>query len=250
MTGEPHPRAYDPDKLWRPPPPTEFGDGTDRAPGAGDPVVYVEPPQRTDRRVVAFVTLPGLIIEEHHIFRTVLGHLPGIQPLNVGHRLGPVAGPGGSRTVEATFDQVADPDIVVVPGALGTRQMARDPVLRSWLHEVAPRCRWIAASSTGSVVLAAAGLLNGHPAATHWLAGDLLAEFGSDIADQRLNVDAERVITATGSMTAFEAAYLVIQRELGDSEANRVRELIGSQSEKAPATDSPRGRRILRRRTG
>jgi putative intracellular protease/amidase len=250
MTGEPDSGPRDPDELWRPPSTDAFGDGTDGAPGAGDPVVYVDPPPRTDRRVVAFVTLPGVLTEEHDIFRSILGHLPGIQPLNVGHRLGPVAGPGGSRTVDATFDQVANPDIVVVPGALGTRQLARDPVLRSWLHDVAPRCRWIAASSTGSVVLAAAGLLNGHPAATHWLAGDLLAEFGSDIADQRLNVDAERVITATGSSTAFEAAYLVIQRELGDSEANRVRELIGSQSKEAPATDSPRGRRILRRRTG
>ena len=89
-------------------------------------------------------------------------------------------------------------------------------------------------------MLAAAGLLNGHPAATHWLAGDLLAEFGSDTADQRLNVDAERVITATGSMTAFEAAYLVIQRELGDDEANRVRALVGSQNKKVPAIDAPR----------
>jgi putative intracellular protease/amidase len=248
MTDESDAAAFDPDELWRPPADTDGA--TDDAPGPGDPVVYVEPPPRTDRRIVAFVTMQGLITEEHDIFRTVLGHLPGIEPLNVGHRLGPVAGPGGSRTVEATFDQVADPDIVVVPGALGSRQMARDPVLRRWLHDVAPRCRWIAASSTGSVVLAAAGLLNGHPAATHWLAGDLLAEFGSDIANQRLNVDAERVITATGSSTAFEAAYLVIQRELGDAEANRVRELVGSQSEDAPATDAHRGRRILRRRTG
>jgi hypothetical protein len=58
------------------------------------------------------------------------------------------------------------------------------------------------------------------------------------------------VITATGSSTAFEAAYLVIQRELGDAEANRVRELVGSQSEDAPAPEEHRGRRILRRRTG
>jgi putative intracellular protease/amidase len=248
MTGLPHSPSDDPDALWRPPT-DPFEDGTDGAPGPRDPVVYVEPPPRTDRRVVAFVTLPGLITEEHDIFRLVLAHLPGIQPVNVGHQLGPVAGPGGSRTVDATFDRVVDPDIVIVPGALGSRQLARDPVLRSWLHDVAPRCRWIAASSTGSVVLAAAGLLNGHPAATHWLAGDLLAEFGSDTAEQRLNVDAERVITATGSATAFEAAYLVIRRELGDDEANRVRELIGSQSEEGSGTDSPR-RRILRRRTG
>ena len=247
MTVEPDPRTYDPDELWRPP--TASGGSTDRAPGPGEALVYLEPPPRTDRRVVAFVTLQGLITEEHDIFRTVLAHLPGIEPLNVGHQLGPVAGPGGARTVEATFDQVADPDIVIVPGALGTRQLASDKVLCSWLHDVAPRCRWIAASSTGSVVLAAAGLLNGHPAATHWLAGDLLAEFGSDMADQRLNVDAERVITATGSMTALEAAYLVIQRELGDTEANRVRELVGSPSKNAPATSS-RGRRSVRRNTG
>ena len=245
MTGEPNSGAFDPDELWRPPPTAPDG-----APLTGGPVVYEEPPPRTDRSVVAFVTVQGLITEEHDIFRTILGHLPGIEPVNVGHELGPVAGPGGARTVDATFDQVSDPDIVIVPGALGTRQLAGDRVLCAWLHDVAPRCRWIAASSTGSVVLAAAGLLNGHPAATHWLAGDLLAEFGSDTADQRLHVDAERVITAAGSMTAIEAAYLVIQRELGDSEANRVRELVGSQNEKAPATDASKGRRILRRHTG
>jgi hypothetical protein len=241
MTHDPTSGAPDPDELWRPPP---------TAPETAGPVVYEEPPPRTDRSVVAFVTVQGLITEEHDIFRTILGHLPGIEPLNVGHQLGQVAGPGGARTVDATFDTVTDPDIVIVPGALGTRQLVGDKVLCSWLHDVAPRCRWIAASSTGSVVLAAAGLLNGHPAATHWLAGDLLAEFGSDIADQRLNVDAERVITATGSMTAFEAAYLVIQRELGDSEANRVRALVGSQNKKAPASDASKGRRILRRHTG
>lgn len=244
MTTEPNSVASDPDELWRPPPTAPDG-----APLTSGPVVYEEPPPRTDRSVVAFVTVQGLITEEHDIFRTILGHLPGIEPLNVGHELGSVAGPGGARTVDATFDQVTDPDIVVVPGALGTRQLAGDRVLCSWLHDVAPRCRWIAASSTGSVVLAAAGLLNGHPAATHWLAGDLLAEFGSVTADQRLHVDAERVITATGSMTAFEAAYLVIQRELGDSEANRVRELVGSQTKKTPAASS-KGRRILRRNAG
>jgi putative intracellular protease/amidase len=246
MSAEPGPRGLDPDELWRPPS-TASGDDADAAPGPGEPVVYVEPPPRTDRRVVAFVTLSGLISEEHEIFRTVLGHLPGIQPVNVGHRLGRVSGAGGSTLVDATFDQVADPDIVVVPGALGTRQLATDKVLCSWLREVAPRCRWIAASSTGSVVLAAAGLLNGHPAATHWLAGDLLAEFGSDIAEQRVNVDAERVITATGSSTAFEAAYLVLRRELGDGEADRVRELIGSLNEEALETDPRRRRRIRRR---
>ena len=248
MTGEPVARASDPDELWRPPPTTSDG-RAEGGPGPGAPVVYVEPPPRTDRRVVAFVTLPGLIAGEHEIFRTVLGHLPGIQPVNVGHQLGRVAGAGGSTIVDATFDQVADPDIVVVPGALGTRQLTSDKVLCAWLRDVAPRCRWIAASSTGSVVLAAAGLLNGHPAATHWLAGDLLAEFGSDIADQRLNVDAERVVTATGSSTAFDAAYLVLRRELGDSEANRVQELIGSLSEEGLATDPRRRRRIRLRDT-
>src|SRR6185436_19053495 len=177
MTREPNSVASDPDELWRPPPTAPDG-----APLTSGPVVYEEPPPRTNRSVVAFVTVQGLITEEHDIFRTILGHLPGIEPLNVGHELGSVAGPGGARTVDATFDQVTDPDIVVVPGALGTRQLTGDRVLCSWLH-----------------------------------------------------VDAERVITATGSMTAFEAAYLVIQRELGDSEANRVREVVGSQNKKTPA---------------
>ncbi|MGH9132409.1 MAG: DJ-1/PfpI family protein, partial [Ilumatobacteraceae bacterium] len=236
MTGEPDRDDFDPDALWRPPD-TWTGDplAPEPPPPLPEHLDYRDPKPPSDRRVVAFVTLPGLLTDEHDIFRTVLGHLPRLEPVNVGHAPGDVAGPGGARTVDAAFGEITDPDIVVVPGMLGSRAAARDPALKSWLRAVAPQCRWIAASSTGSVVLAAAGLLNGHPAATHWLAGELLAEYGSDPANERVHVDAERVITAAGSSSAFDAAYHVIERELGETEAMRVRQLVGSQIEEAPA---------------
>src|SRR5690606_16375326 len=98
------------------------------------------------------------------------GQLDEVELTRVGAALGAVGGQGGGAQVDAVFDDVLDPTIVLVPGGLGCARTAVNGALRAWLHTVAPRCAWLVASSTGTVVVAAAGLLDHHEAATHWLA--------------------------------------------------------------------------------
>lgn len=171
---------------------------------------------------VALVVYEGVLHDECEAFRTVLTLLRGAHITTVGAEVGQVGGPGGVQRVQAAFDSVPDPDIVVVPGGLGVDRASLDDELLGWLRMVEPRADHILASSTGSVVIAAAGLLHGRPAATHWLATDRLQAYGSARDASRLVV-AGNVITAEGSVSAVEAAFALIERIDGPQAADEAR---------------------------
>lgn len=158
---------------------------------------------------VAVVAYEGVLADESHALRDVLGRLPDARLLTVGQRRGIVAGPGGSQVIDATFDEVHGADIVAVPGGLGSH---RHTEIGWWIPNVAPQ--WIVACSTGSALLAAAGLLRGRHATTHWLAGPLLERHGAVVTSARLTVDPP-FITCTGRSGAYAAAFEVVRR-VGD----------------------------------
>ena len=189
---------------------------------------------------VALALYPGVSADECEAFTCVFDRLDGAELIGVGARLGTVEGPGGGHRVDATFAQVLDPDIVLVPGGIGCARAAKDPVLLDWLRAVAPRCDWMAASSTGTVVVAAAGLLGDHDAATHWLAGDLLAEHGSQPSAERV-VEVGRIITCEGRITAMHVALLVTLRVAGPEAVALVRQRLATG--KAPDRDVSRWQR-------
>ncbi|SDU74746.1 DJ-1/PfpI family protein [Jiangella alkaliphila] len=151
----------------------------------------------------AIVAYQGVSADEAEIFRYVLSQLPGFRTVTIGTALGQVAGPGGVQLIDATFDQVNAPQVVAVPGGVGTD---RHPEIAAWLRRVSPR--WLLASSTGSTLLAAAGLLDDATAVTHWLAGPLLEHYGAHPSAEPLVVDG-RIITCSGGPTAFRAALVV-----------------------------------------
>lgn len=151
----------------------------------------------------AIVAYQGVSADEAEIFRFVLSQLPGFRTVTVGTALGQVAGPGGVQTVDATFGQLNAPAVVAVPGGVGAD---RHPEIAAWLRRVSPQ--WLLASSTGTALLAAAGLLDDATAATHWLAGPLLEHYGAHPSPDRLVVDG-RVITCSGGPAAFHAALIV-----------------------------------------
>ena len=176
---------------------------------------------------VALVLFPGVSINECDAFTLAFRQL-GASGLGsctlvgVGAERGDVVGVGGRRLVEATFDEMPAPDVVLVPGGLGVDRTAHDERLLAWLRDVEPTCQWIAASSTGTVVVAAAGLLGDHPAATHWLAGDKLAEFGSAASTERI-VEVGHVLTCHGHISAMDVALLMILRLYNRATAAQVR---------------------------
>ena len=144
------------------------------------------------RLLVAIVAYQGVLADETDAFREVLQLLPGARVVIAGAERGLVAGPGGAQEVEATFDELDRADVVVVPGGLGAH---RHPEIAVWLRRINPR--FVLASSTGSALLAASGLLKGRTAVTHWLAGPLLELHGVKVSKARLEVD-EPYVTCSG----------------------------------------------------
>jgi transcriptional regulator GlxA family with amidase domain len=174
---------------------------------------------------VALALSPGVSADECEAFTLVFDKLADVELVGVGAELGPVEGQGGGHHIDKRFNDVLNPDIVLVPGGLGCERTARDDLMLEWLQAVEPQCQWMAASSTGTVVVAAAGLLDDHDAATHWLATPLLESYGSSASDERI-VEVGRIITCEGRITAMHVALLVTLRVFGPAAVLDVREAL------------------------
>lgn len=96
-------------------------------------------------------------------------------------------------------------DVLVIPGGLGWKQVVDDPAIRSWLATAAASARGILAMSTGSLLLASVGRLEGRQATGHWLAEEELAALGATVSSTRTASDeAGRVVTASGALAAIQ----------------------------------------------
>jgi transcriptional regulator GlxA family with amidase domain len=143
----------------------------------------------------------------------VLRFIPGVKLEFVAASTGPVPTdvPTFSLTATAAFNDVGTPDVVVVPGGPGTEHVL-DGELVEWLRRVHPTTRWTTSVCSGSLVLAAAGLLAGGTATSHFSVVDLLPMWGVERSDERVVVDAERrVITAAGVSSGIDMALTLAE---------------------------------------
>jgi putative intracellular protease/amidase len=108
--------------------------------------------------------------------------------------------------VDATFADVPRPDVLLVPGGPAAAQHAADghPIV-DWIRQAHPHTAWTTSVCTGSLLLGAAGLLNGIPATTHWSAYDVLASYGANVTEQRV-VTAGRIVTGAGVSAGIDLA--------------------------------------------
>jgi putative intracellular protease/amidase len=139
----------------------------------------------------------------------VLQRLPGAEVVFVGHRAGPVRTDNGflAVTADATFDEVPDPDVVVVPGGIGTRSLLEDEPILGWIRSAHPTTTFTTSVCTGSLLLAAAGLLDGLTATTHFAARKLLADLGANPVNDRVVAHLDRrIITAAGVSSGIDMA--------------------------------------------
>jgi len=144
----------------------------------------------------------------------VLQRVPSIDVVFVGHRRGEVRTENGMLgvTCDATFDEVAAPDVVVFPGGIGTRQLVHDADIRGWLHSVHPNTTLTTSVCTGALLLAAAGLLDGLTATTHWSAAELLNDLGARYVPERVVEHLpQRIITAAGVSSGIDMALRVVE---------------------------------------
>ena len=109
----------------------------------------------------------------------VLADVPGHEVVFVAAEAGPVVDHTGRATLIATksFADVSDPDIVVVPGGLDDTELQTE--LIEWLRAVHPTTTWTTSVCTGAIYLAAAGILDGLDATTHWARKRALEQLGA-----------------------------------------------------------------------
>ena len=121
---------------------------------------------------IAIVLYPGFTALDFIGPYEVLRNLPDAEVRFVWHEPGPIAADSGVLLVGAThsFDETPSPDIVLVPGGMTTFEHARDEKLLEWVRRAHETATWTASVCSGSVILAAAGLLKGKRATSHWMA--------------------------------------------------------------------------------
>ncbi|MFJ5779130.1 DJ-1/PfpI family protein [Streptomyces sp. NPDC093094] len=152
-----------------------------------------------------------------------LGRLPDAELVFVAERAGPVRSDTGSLALVAdrTLAEVPAPDIVVVPGGPGQTQQMDNRVLLDWLRTADASSTWTTSVCTGSLLLAAAGLLKGRRAASHWLALEYLAGFGVESTGERVVFDG-KYVTAAGVSSGIDMGLALLGRIAGDEHAQAV----------------------------
>ncbi len=136
---------------------------------------------------------------------------------------------------DATLTDLSDPDVVVVPGGIGTRELLRDEELLDWIKTAHETSRWTTSVCTGSLLLAAAGILDGLQATTHWTVLEKLREFGATPVSQRV-VEQGKVITAAGVSAGIDMALTLAGRIAGDDYAQAIQ--LGIEYDPQPPFDS------------
>ncbi|MGW4383155.1 DJ-1/PfpI family protein [Kitasatospora sp. NPDC004531] len=153
----------------------------------------------------------------------ILARMPGAEVVFTAARRGPVRADLGSLalTADAALDEVTAADLLLVPGGPGSRVQQEDPELLEWLRAVDATTTWTTSVCTGSVLLAAAGLLKGRRATTHWFVPQALAAFGAEPVDERVVFDG-KYATAAGVSSGIDLGLHLVGRICDDETAQRI----------------------------
>jgi transcriptional regulator GlxA family with amidase domain len=159
----------------------------------------------------------------------VIQRVPDLEIVFVGERRGEVRTENGflGLTVDATFAEVPAPDVVVVPGGTGTRAMLEEGPYLEWIRAVHPGTRFTTSVCSGSLLLAAAGLLDGLTATSHWSVLELLGKLGAVPESRRVveHLD-RRIITAAGVSAGIDMALRLVELLVDDVAARAAQVVI------------------------
>ena len=168
----------------------------------------------SDRLQVAIPLFPRFTaldaVGPYEVFQRV----PSIDVVIIGHQLGELRSDNGMLgvTVDATFEEVDEPDVVVFPGGIGTRALVDDERVLEWVRHAHTTTRLTTSVCTGSIVLAAAGLLVGLPATTHWSCyAELESHRAVPTARRVVEHLDRRIITAAGVSSGIDMALRVVE---------------------------------------
>ena len=153
----------------------------------------------------------------------VLSEIPGAEVVFAAAQRGPVRSDTGTLAIvaDASLREVDNCEVLVVPGGPGARGAATDETFIGWVRRVHTTTQWTTSVCTGALVLAAAGLLQGLEATTHWAAVDELEAFGARYTARRV-VTEGKIVTAAGVSAGIDMALTLAARIAGDQVAEAI----------------------------
>lgn len=145
----------------------------------------------------------------------VFKRLPDATTHLIAHDLTPVTASGMTITPTTTWSALRETnnklDVICVPGGVGHVKAMEDDVLLDHLRDHAKTAAYVTAVCTGTLVLGAAGLIDGYRATTHWMSLNRLSQFGATPDPARVVIDRNRI--TGGGVTALDFA-LTLAAEL------------------------------------
>ena len=194
---------------------------------------------------IAIVLFPRLTVLDAIGPYQTLNHLPGGEVVFVAEQAGPVRDESGQLALvaDAALADVPHPDVVLVPGGPGTDALVGDTAnggaVADWLRAVDRATTWTRSVCTGSLTLAAAGLLTGRRATSHWLALEQLARLGAVPATERVVFDG-KYVTAAGVSAGIDMGLTLAGRLAGDEVAQATQLMLEYDPQPPYTAGSPR----------
>lgn len=182
-------------------------------------------------RTIAFALYPGLtpldLVGPLQVLSVLAQFDPTYEVVVVGATKDPVGSDTPLRLAAShTFDEVAQPYAIVVPGGTeGTFAALADERLIGWARQAGASAEVIGSVCTGSLVLGTAGLLEGRKATTHWSSLHVLARLGATPVTERIVEDGP-VITAAGVSAGIDWALHLVGKLAGEERARQVQLMI------------------------
>ncbi len=167
----------------------------------------------------------------------VMQRLPGAEVIWLAAEPGPVAADTGHLRLvaDAAFEDVPDPDILIVPGGTGTDTAVDDERLVGWIRRAHETSQWTTSVCTGSLLLGAAGVLEGLEATSHWLDIDKLERYGARPTTRRV-IEQGKVITAAGVSSGIDMALTLVAHLAGPEVAQAIQ--LGIEYDPEPPFDA------------
>jgi transcriptional regulator GlxA family with amidase domain len=173
---------------------------------------------------IAIALYPGFTALDFIGPYEVLRWLPDTEIRFVWHAPGPITADSGVLVVGAThsFAETPSPDIILVPGGMTTIEHSRDAVLLDWVRQAHRTATWTTSVCSGSVILAAAGLLDGKRATSHWAALPILKTLGVNaVGDERVVHDGP-IVTSAGVSAGIDLALWLAGQIGGEERAKAI----------------------------
>jgi transcriptional regulator GlxA family with amidase domain len=167
----------------------------------------------------------------------VLSRLPGAQVSFVAQQPGPVRTDNGMLTIHAEtgIEDVASPELLLVPGGPGEVAARAGGAVLDWVRAVDETSVWTTSVCTGSLILAAAGLLASRRATSHWLALEQLGRLGAEPVAERVVFDG-KIVTAAGVSAGIDMALALAARIAGEDVAQAIQ--LGIEYDPQPPFDA------------